>query len=112
MPPQPTASASAAAIRPRHGKAAAMSDLREASLSEAIGDVLNPGLLTVGSIANNPGFRTCGRADPIAARSERPYPADAAFSRQDTKNGAETRCRPHAPFPPTESKDSLIAGLI
>src|SRR5688500_10662692 len=80
MPPQPTASASAAAIRPRHGKAAAASDLRETSLSKAIVDVLNPGLLTAGSIANNTGFQTCSRTDAIAAPSERPYPAGAATS--------------------------------
>src|SRR5258705_7577079 len=103
MPPQPMASASAAAIRPRHGNAAAASDLRKTGLSAAIGDVLNPGLLTVGSIANNTGFRTCGPVDPIAAPLEQPYPAGAAISRQDTKNRAETRCHPHAPFPPTGS---------
>ena len=44
------------AISPRHGKAAAASNLRETGVSAAIGDVLNPGLLTVGSIANNTGF--------------------------------------------------------
>jgi len=33
--------------------------LRKTDVSAAIGDVLNPGLLTVGSIANNTGFRSC-----------------------------------------------------
>src|SRR6266508_3075648 len=56
IPPQPTASATTAAIRARHGMMAAASDLRETEVSAAIGDVLNPCVLTVGSIANNTGF--------------------------------------------------------
>src|SRR5207248_7640958 len=56
IPPQPTASATTAAIRPCHGMTAAASDLRETEDSAAIGDVLNPCVLTVGSIANNTGF--------------------------------------------------------
>src|SRR5438132_820450 len=71
IPPQPTASASTAATRLRHGKAAAASALRGTGVSAAIGDVLNPGLLTVGSIANNTGFRTSGlgRSDCGADRT-------------------------------------------
>ena len=44
---------------------------------------------------------TCRRVDRIAAPDEGTYRGDAAISRQDTKNRAETRCHPHAPFPPT-----------
>src|SRR5260221_5660223 len=43
--------------------------MRKAGLSAAIGDVLNPGLLTVGSIANNTGFRACGAVDCGAKRT-------------------------------------------
>src|SRR5205814_6962772 len=61
--------------------------------------------LTVGSIANNTGFGlafwTRRRVDRIAAPNEGTYRGDAAMSRQDTKNRAETRCHPHAPFPST-----------
>src|SRR6266567_7507483 len=57
IPPQPIASATAAETRPRHGIAAAALDLRKTDVSAAIGNVLNPGVLTVGSIANNTGFR-------------------------------------------------------
>src|SRR6185295_10197323 len=104
IPPQPTASATTAAIRPRHGTMAAASDLRETEVTAAIGDVLNPCVLTVGSSSNNTGFglafRTCRRVGRIAAPDEGTYRGDAAISRQDTKNRAETRCLPHAPFPP------------
>jgi hypothetical protein len=41
--------------------------LRETGVSAAIGNVLNPRVLTVGSIANNTGFRVCAGLDPIAA---------------------------------------------
>src|SRR6476661_7827417 len=44
-PPQPTASAMATPISPRHGTAAAASDLRETKVSIAIGDVLSPCVL-------------------------------------------------------------------
>src|SRR6476661_31042 len=56
IPPQPTASATTAAIRPRHGMMAAASDLRETEVSAAIGDVLSPCVLTVGRCANNTGL--------------------------------------------------------
>src|SRR3954464_8804369 len=56
IPPQPTASATTAAIRPRHGMTAAASDLRETEVSAAIGDVLSPCVLTVGRCANNTGL--------------------------------------------------------
>src|SRR5437899_2655936 len=56
IPPHPTASATTAAIRTRHGMMAAARDLPETEVSAAIGDVLNPSVLTVGSIANNTGF--------------------------------------------------------
>src|SRR4051794_25178168 len=56
IPPQPTASATAAAITPRHGMMAAASDVRETEVSAAIGDVLSPCVLTVGRYANNTGL--------------------------------------------------------
>src|SRR5438105_7332581 len=51
IPPQPTASATTAAIRPRHGTTAAASDLRETEVSAAIGDVLNPCVLQRDGVA-------------------------------------------------------------
>src|SRR6266850_4109606 len=76
IPPQPTASASTVASNPRHGSAAAVPHLRKTGVSTAIGDVLNAGVLTVGSTANNTGFGTCRGVDRIAAPNDRPYRAD------------------------------------
>jgi hypothetical protein len=42
MPPQPTAAATAAAIRPRQGRPFAGPDLRDGDISTAIDDALRP----------------------------------------------------------------------
>src|SRR3979490_3241294 len=56
-PPHPTAAATMAAIRLRHARPVAALELRESNISTAIGDALKPRVLTVGSVANNTGFR-------------------------------------------------------
>src|ERR1700716_650759 len=66
-PPHPTAMTTTAGIRPRHERPIAGLDLRDGGISTAIGDALSPGVLTVGSTANNTGFTDRREADPIAA---------------------------------------------
>jgi hypothetical protein len=66
---------------------AAAADLREAEVSAAIGDVLNPCVVTVGSIANNTGLGLAAVSIGLRRRTKERIVAMLQFTDKIRKTG-------------------------